>query len=423
MPAGRGAGASAQKALGLRRQSNLYICFGILCIIFSGLAISRRPSSSNSSRAEGGGQCSSSRSKARDTLSLQRPGGDGTSANAIVQASMEIEELREELADCRGGEANALNSQPADDGKSVIASPPAPATSSSSAWLTIMIPSVSRGSTDYLSPTISAILSQIPDTPGNPVHESVRILVVDNTPLEKGAHKAFEALRERHRDNPIISFHVQPKRGRHDEGTDPDHANKPGARVRTQTKDLIYTIRQTPESSKHLFIMEDDFFMCSGTLDAILYMISKAYRIDPEWLAMKVSYGFNGILLRDRDVRPFAAYLEKRYRDRPPDHIQTEWWQGEKPESRAYKGKRSYFVFRYNLLEHIGVKSSLRSKEMVGFGVCGQEMNTELMFPVDAFDSGKCGNNDMSPCGRDDKPENRWVFMANPKRRPQYQSA
>jgi len=59
---------------------------------------------------------------------------------------------------------------------------------------------------------------------------------------------------------------------------------------------------------------------------------------------------------------------------------------------------------------------------MIGFGVCGQEMNTELMFPVDAFDAKKCGTNDMYPCDKDKIPENRWYFMANPKKKPVYKA-
>jgi len=263
-------------------------------------------------------------------------------------------------------------------------------------------------------------LAQVPGAPENPIHSSVRVLVVDNTPGSKGDHVSFKKLRDKYTESSIISFKVQPKTGRVSEGSDRDQANRPGARVRTQTRDLIYTLRQLDKRSRHVLVMEDDFYMCPGSLDAILYMLDKAYRKDASWLAMKVSYGFNGIILKQADIKVFASYLEEHIRRRPPDHLQTEWWAGETDQSRRYKKGRPYFVFRYNLLEHIGVKSSLREKEMRGFGVCGQEMNTELMFEVDAFNKNKCPASDMYPCG-DDKT-NRWAFMENPDRRPRYKA-
>jgi len=331
-----------------------------------------------------------------------------------VEGSKVVADLRESLAQCQS-DATAARARTAGESRGGEAQ-------GGGAWLTIVIPSVSRGETDYVSVTINSILKQIPTAPGDPRRSSVRILVVDNTPQERGEHTALDQLRQQHSSNPLIEFHVQPKAGRTDEGNDPDHANKPGARVRRQTKDLVYTLRQADSSSpSHIFVMEDDFYLCPHALDALFYIIDKAYKMDDDWLAMKVSYGFNGILLRSKDVEPFASYLLQHYRRRPPDHLQTEWWAGETAQSKKYKSGRSYFVFRYNLLEHIGVQSSLRAEKMVGFGVCGQEMNTELMFPVDAFDAKKCGKSDMCPCNRDDgDQENLWSFMANPDRKSHY---
>lgn len=290
-----------------------------------------------------------------------------------------------------------------------------------SSWLTIVIPTVSRGSVDYISRTVRAIEAQRSRRPADPMGMSTGLLIVDNTLKDKGKHSAFEALRKRYGDEHRTSFQIQPKDGRAvDKGGDAGNANKPGARVRQQTRDLVYTLRRAASSgAKHIFVMEDDFVLCPGGLSALHYMISKAYSMDPDWLAMKVSYGFNGILLRDKDIGAFADYLEKHQARRPPDHLQTEWWAGETPESSKYKSGRSYFVFRYNLLEHIGVQSSLRSDKMVGFGVCGQVMNTELMFQVDAFDERRCADSDMTPCDNE-KPTrvNSFQFMANPSKKP-----
>ena len=48
--------------------------------------------------------------------------------------------------------------------------------------------------------------------------------------------------------------------------------------------------------------LEDDWLICPHGLHAALHAIDKAYRYDPRWLALRVSYGFNGIVVPTADV-------------------------------------------------------------------------------------------------------------------------
>ena len=43
--------------------------------------------------------------------------------------------------------------------------------------------------------------------------------------------------------------------------------------------------------------LEDDWLLCPSGLQAALHAMSRAYRYDPDWIALRVSYGFNGIVV------------------------------------------------------------------------------------------------------------------------------
>ena len=71
----------------------------------------------------------------------------------------------------------------------------------------------------------------------------------------------------------------------------------------------------------------------------------------------------NGIIMRNSngDLQAFANYLEQHQRRRPPDHLVVEWFAGEKPQSKRYRNDRQHMAFRYNLFDHLGKTSSLRT--------------------------------------------------------------
>ena len=48
---------------------------------------------------------------------------------------------------------------------------------------------------------------------------------------------------------------------------------------------------------------------------------------------------------------------------RPPDHLVVEWFAGETPEAAGHKKGRANIGFKFNLFDHIGVVSTLRSQK------------------------------------------------------------
>merc|ERR1712070_97104 len=96
---------------------------------------------------------------------------------------------------------------------------------------------------------------------------------------------------------------------------DPDDnnnpTNRPGRFVRQQTCDVVTLIKQATARSRYFMFMEDDFETCPNAMEAIQYVIDKANKYQPNWLAIRVSYGMNGIIMKSEDAMAFAEFLTK----------------------------------------------------------------------------------------------------------------
>ena len=124
----------------------------------------------------------------------------------------------------------------------------------------------------------------------------------------------------------------------------------------------------------------------------------QAENYHPDFLAIRASYGMNGIFMHGKDLSTFAEYLLKRQTRRPPDHLVVEWFAGETAEANEYKRGRANIGFRFNLFDHRGYTSTLRSTKSGKFPRCYEELVEPVVFQVEAFNSKACPRDDVWPC-------------------------
>jgi hypothetical protein len=201
-------------------------------------------------------------------------------------------------------------------------------------WLVIGITSTPRpGGVSYLSATLASLLAELPDRGDDPLGPSaVEVLVMN---MEPGAHDAFYDARAgvggsakgraylRFLDRPGACEDPTPGAPPVDDLNNP--RNLPGAAVRRQTCDVATLLDTAAPRGRHYMFMEDDFDVCGHALAAVRYALLKAALRAPDWLALRVSYGMNGILMRQADLPPLAAYLRLHAARLPPDLLWQEW--------------------------------------------------------------------------------------------------
>ena len=188
-------------------------------------------------------------------------------------------------------------------------------------WLTIGIPTVSRSArhVDYLTPTLNALLRQLPEDRADPFFGAVKIVLMKSNAAED--HPAFDEAKRRwgpqsgsaksvyieFAENTVPYEDATP--GDRDKQIDP---NKPYWKVRKQTRDIakmlefaVKSTRATGRSAAggHFLFMEDDFRLCPQGLRAVHYLIQKVHTVDPEWFAIRSSFGMNVSLLYSLSYR------------------------------------------------------------------------------------------------------------------------
>ncbi|CAL5222351.1 g4702 [Coccomyxa viridis] len=348
----------------------------------------------------------------------------GTAANAadpysVQQTSQEQPETQRQLSEVRErlNELVQQNSQ---------LEARLNATEEEKVWLTVGIPTVPRKTgADYLTRTLETLLEELPADDTDPLYGRVRVLVMNNRP---GNHSVFYALRERVQKGPAGDPFVAKARiymalvdnpGTLPDPTpdapDPDDFNNPTNRpgrqveVRKQTCDLITLLEMAQPLSHYYLFMEDDFRVCPYAIRIMGYIVRKLNAVPSTapWLAVRLSYGMNGILLPMRNLPSLTSYMRAHTARLPPDLLWLEWFQGRAQETWDTVRGHPLYVYHKNLLDHIGTHSSFAIRpDRLPFPQCFDSMaKVWSIHPLERFNAAACGHTDLFPCPPDNGAE------------------
>jgi hypothetical protein len=357
------------------------------------------------------------------------------SPDASVEA--EREELRSHLKECQVHLVSALDQSSRIPSSHIVeqtnaGSSPNPL---NKYWLIIGIPTVSRsGNLDYLLQTLGTIRHQLPTDPSDLLYQRVKVMVVNmEGPSHKRFYEAQTMFASGHTTPDPISFNefetstgsrrlasefhhgtfefitlsdeykatakdfLDPKKGATADN-DQGNSNVPGYRVRKQTRSVAQVLKRAKGRANYYLFLEDDMILCPHGFNSIQYLLSKSTKYAPNWLAVRASYGLNGIFIHDKDIDHFYHYLIDNQVRRPPDHLAVEWFAGESKVSGQYKGHRAHLAYRYNIFDHIGITSTLRKEKQTSFPRCYEALGKPTLFEVEAFDPRQCPSDDLWPC-------------------------
>ena len=277
-------------------------------------------------------------------LKEQKSPSDGAAVNASLLDS--IEKALAQLDKEKRGRSSSSAAAAAATTRSEVAAGSA-AQPPSGVWLRLALVTMARKSdADYLLRALHSIFEQLPAQSDHPLRLSTDVVVVNNNePPEK--HHVFHTASQMHshRAKFVNKVILDPPLDC------PSRSRKSGLRlgpppkaaVQKQSCDLVGAFKalldvQPPAS--HLVLLEDDWLLCPHGLRAIHHAVDKSYLYDPKWLALRVSYGFNGIVVRQPDLPSLTAHLQLHFARRPPDHLLFEWFSGERQDTKCANRRR-----------------------------------------------------------------------------------
>ncbi|KAH8081035.1 hypothetical protein JL720_8930 [Aureococcus anophagefferens] len=139
--------------------------------------------------------------------------------------------------------------------------------------------------------------------------------------------------------------------------------------------------RAAEGAAAYFLFAEDDMKLCGHGLFAAEYVVRRAERAYPNFMAVRASLGMNGIFIHDSDIAHFSAYMLAHQARRPPDHLVVEWFAGETEESRGYRGDRQHLGFG-GTSSTTSARSTLRAQTSGKMPACYEELLAPVVFPV-----------------------------------------
>jgi len=176
------------------------------------------------------------------------------------------------------------------------------------------------------------------------------------------------------------------------------------AAIKGQTSDLVSLLAtaieygRTRQPFETFMFWEDDFLPCRNMLLGVAYLHNRAAKgWGHSWAALRVSYGFNGVVVQYRDLSSIADYLLQHASQKPPDHLFYGW-----KEIGPAKG-RAIVAFRHNLAFHLGKQSVVGNSGDRFIPSC-YELLYDWLQEGERFNADECAHDDITPCDAPQPP-------------------
>lgn len=255
----------------------------------------------------------------------------------------------------------------------------APKNVETSKWITFIVPTLSRKQ-NYLTQTYQSLSEELP-IETDPLYGLIKVILFNHN-KNGNIHEELNQL--------TIREPFQKVQGNPTQTT---------SRVeQQQSLDIIFMLKYVISNvkTKLVVLLEDDFLMCKNSFLALQYFIKKSTKWNPNWIALRVSYGMNGIIFKYDDLNSFISYLENNYKNgKPPDHLFYEF---------CMNSGRKIMTYRSNLYYHIGKISNFPARPARYSPECYQ-VSYDWLQEHERFRNEDCPNEDISPCNFNQKSE------------------
>lgn len=173
-----------------------------------------------------------------------------------------------------------------------------------------------------------------------------------------------------------------------------------------QSSDWVVTMRHWKNvSTDEMFVyLEDDFVLCKGSI-LHLIRLHKWMKHNTKVNIVKFSYGGSGMLMRTSNLNFYLQYVVKICFEKELKVL--DWALGDLWtvfQSNITDGSHFLHTYRYNLMDHIGIISSIgnRGAKQDMFRArqsgCFDLMNHVSVYPPEQFQLFECNKYMISPC-------------------------